>query len=259
MTATLDPDGKGGGPHLQTLVSNRASTFFTYTLPTYPEQLESHGVSWKGYGNEDGHFGDNVLLYFKSYQSPRLSAKAFTPRFPETFVADVAANELPQVSWILSHLVDTEHPPALVSWGEDVAHQVVSALTSNPAVWRKTALIITYDENGGFFDHVPPPTAPAGTAGAYLAVSPLPSAAEGITGPIGLGFRIPTLVVSPFSRGGFVSSETFDLTSPLLLMERRFGAEVPNISDWRRATVGDLTAAFNFAAGDNSVPSLPAT
>ena len=259
MTATLDPDGKGGGPHLQTLVSNRASKFFTYTWPTYPEQLESHGVSWKVYGNEDGNFGDNVLLYFKNYQSPALSAKAFTPRFPETFVADVAAGALPQVSWILSRLVDTEHPPAPVSWGEDVAHQVVSALTSNPDVWRKTALIITYDENGGFFDHVPPPTAPAGTAGEYLTVNPLPSAAEGTAGPIGLGFRIPALVVSPFSRGGFVSSGTFDLTSTLLFLERRFGVEVPNISDWRRATVGDLTAAFNFAARDSSVPSLPAT
>src|SRR5437763_698337 len=112
MTATLDPDGKGGGPHLQTLVSTRPSKFFSYTWPTYPEQLESHGVSWKVYGNEDGNFGDNVLLYFKNYRSPSLSAKAFTPRFPETFAADVAADELPQVSWILSRLVDTEHPPA---------------------------------------------------------------------------------------------------------------------------------------------------
>src|SRR5205085_4393425 len=161
--------------------------------------------------------------YFKNYQSPRLSAKAFTPRFPETFVADVAANELPQVSWILSHLVDTEHPPAPVSWGEDVAHQVVSALTSNPAVWRKTALIITHDENGGFFDHVPPPTAPAGTAGEYLTVNPLPSDAAGVAGPIGLGFRVPLLVVSPFARCGFVSQDTFDHTSLLRFIATRFG------------------------------------
>jgi phospholipase C len=90
-------------------------------------------------------------------------------------------------------------------------------------------------------------------------VSTLPPAAEGIRGPIGLGFRIPTLVVSPFSRGGFVSSQTFDLTSTLLFLERRFGAEVPNISAWRRSTVGDLTAAFNFAAPNGSVPTLPAT
>jgi phospholipase C len=140
-----------------------------------------------------------------------------------------------------------------------VTHQVVSILTSNPEVWSKTALIVTYDENGGFFDHVPPPTAPAGTPGEYLTVNPLPSAAEGIAGPIGLGFRIPTLVVSPFSRGGFVSSQVFDLTSTLLFLERRFGVEVPNLSAWRRSAVGDLTAAFNFAAPNDSVPTLPAT
>ena len=259
MTATLDPDGKGGGPHLETLVGNRASKFFTYTWPTYPEQLEARGISWKVYGNEDGNYGDNVLSYFKAYTKPNLAAKAFTPRYPETFEADVAAGTLPQVSWILAHLVDTEHPPAPVSWGEDVTHQVVSTLTSNPDVWRKTALFVTYDENGGFFDHVAPPTAPAGTPGEYLTVDPLPSVAQGIRGPIGLGFRVPLLVVSPFSRGGFVSSDTFDLTSTLLFCEKRFGAEVPNLSAWRRSTVGDLTSAFNFAAPDASVPSLPAT
>jgi phospholipase C len=259
MTATLDPDGKGGGPHLETLVGNRASKFFTYTWPTYPEQLEARGISWKVYGNEDGNYGDNVLSYFNAYTKPNLAAKAFTPRYPETFEADVAAGTLPQVSWILAHLVDTEHPPAPVSWGEDVTHQVVSTLTSNPDVWRKTALFVTYDENGGFFDHVAPPTAPAGTPGEYLTVDPLPSVAQGIRGPIGLGFRVPLLVVSPFSRGGFVSSDTFDLTSTLLFCEKRFGAEVPNLSAWRRSTVGDLTSAFNFAAPDASVPSLPAT
>jgi phospholipase C len=260
MSATLDPAGKNGGPLLETLLSNRASKFGAFTWTTYPEQLEARGISWKVYGNEDGNFGDNVLLYFKNYQTnPVLAARAFTPRFPETLAADVAANQLPQVSWVLSHLVDSEHPPAPVSWGEDDTHQVVSILTSNPEVWRKTALFITYDENGGFFDHVPPPTAPPGTLGEYVTVNPLPSTAEGIRGPIGLGFRVPMLVVSPFSRGGFVSSNVYDLTSTLLFLERRFGAEVPNLSAWRRKTVGDLTAAFNFVAPDNSVPALPAT
>jgi phospholipase C len=260
FTGTLDPDGKNGGPHLETLVSNRPSKFGAYTWTTYPEQLEAQGISWRVYGNEDGNYGDNVLAYFKKYQqNASLAAKAFTPRFPETFSADVASGELPHVSWVLSHLVDTEHPPAPVTWGEDVAHQVVSTLTSNPEVWRKTALIITYDENGGFFDHVPPPTAPPRTPGEYLTVNPLPSAAESIRGPIGLGFRMPALIVSPFSRGGFVSSGTFDLTSTLLFLERRFGAEVPNLSKWRRATVGDLTSAFNFAVPNDNVPSLPST
>jgi phospholipase C len=78
-----------------------------------------------------------------------------------------------------------------------------------------------------------------------------------VAGPIGLGFRVPMLIVSPFSRGGFVCSDTFDHTSVLRLLETRFGAEVPNLSAWRRAAVGDLTSAFNFVRVDKSVPSLP--
>jgi phospholipase C len=80
-----------------------------------------------------------------------------------------------------------------------------------------------------------------------------------IQGPIGLGFRVPMLLISPFSRGGLVSSDLFDHTSVLRFLETRFGAEVPNLSAWRRATVGDMTSAFNFGKTDTSIPTLPAT
>src|SRR5204863_6375038 len=113
--------------------------------------------------------------------------------------------------------------------------------------------------NGGFFDHVAPPVAPPGTPGEYLTVSPLPAVADGIRGPIGLGFRVPMLIISPFSRGGLVSSHRFDHTSMLRFLETRFGAEVPNLSAWRRSVVGDLTSAFNFAAPDTTIPDLPST
>jgi phospholipase C len=258
MTATLDPAGQHGGPHLTTLVQARPSKLGAYTWTTLPEQLEARGISWKVYGNPDGNAGDNVLAYFKPYtQNASLFEKAFTPTFPGTFDTDVATGALPQVSWVLAPLVQTEHPPAPVAYGERATYDVVATLLGNPKLWAKTALIVTYDENGGFFDHVPPPTAPAGTAGEYLTVPTLPSAAAGIRGPIGLGFRIPALVVSPFSRGGFVASETFDLTSTLRLIESRFGVEVPNLTSWRRSVTGDLTSAFNFAKPDNSIPTLP--
>ena len=257
MSATLDPAGTAGGPILSTS-GTRVERFGTLSWTTMPEQLEARRISWKVYGNPDGNYGDNVLPYFKQYQTnAALASKALTPTFPGNFEADVASGELPQVSWVLAPLVSSEHPPAPVEYGEVVAARVLNALVSNPAVWGKSALIITYDENGGFFDHVPPPTAPAGTAGEYLTVSPLPSEAGAVAGPIGLGFRVPTLVVSPFSRGGFVSHDVFDHTSTLRLIERRFGAEVPNLTAWRRAAVGDLTGAFNFVKVDSSVPSLP--
>ena len=86
----------------------------------------------------------------------------------------------------------------------------------------------------------------------------LPTAAEGVRGPIGLGFRVPMLVLSPFSRGGLVCSDVFDHTSTLRFLETRFGVEVPNLSSWRRSVTGDLTSAFNFvAAPKNGAPSLP--
>jgi len=86
-----------------------------------------------------------------------------------------------------------------------------------------------------------------------------PTAVGAFPGPIGLGFRVPMLIISPFSRGGFVSSDLFDHTSVLRFLETRFGAEVPNLSAWRRAAVGDMTSAFNFKSPNQSIPSLPST
>jgi len=107
---------------------------------------------------------------------------------------------------------------------------------------------------------VPPVTPPAGTTGEWLTASTLPSAASGIDGPIGLGFRVPCLVVSPFTRGGYRCSDVLDHTSLLRFIETRFGVEVPNLSAWRRASTGDLTTAFAFSVPPNtSVPALPPT
>ncbi len=150
-------------------------------------------------------------------------------------------------------------PPAPSFLGEWFTDQVLQTLVSNPDVWSKTVLFHMYDENDGFFDHVHPPVAPPGTAGEFLTVDPLPADASGIAGPIGLGFRVPLLVVSPFSRGGHVCSQTFDHTSQLRFIEERFGVKAPNLSDWRRATVGDLTSTLLMDHADTSVPPLPPT
>jgi len=270
MAASIDPDGKNGGPLLQTLGVNRPSFYGHLTYTTMPEQLQARGISWKVYSPPDasilnGILSDNVLSYFKNFQVPGspLNQNAFGPQFPADFVADALSGNLPQVSWVLTSLVTSDHPPAPSLFGESTLFAILNALTANSAQWAKTALFVTYDENGGFFDHVAPPTAPAGTPGEYITVPAVPDPAvigsPPILGPIGLGFRVPMLIISPFSRGGFVSSDVFDHTSVLRFLETRFGAEVPNLSAWRRAAVGDLTSAFNFAAPDQSVPSLPST
>jgi phospholipase C len=270
MAASIDPDGKNGGPLLQTLVANRSSFFGRLTYTTMPEQLQARGISWKVYTSPDqnilsGLFSDNVLSYFKNFQdtSSPLYKAAFTPQFPTDFLADAASGNLPQVSWVIASVVDSEHPPSPSIFGEETVSGIISALTANPASWAKTALFLTYDENGGFFDHVAPITAPPGTAGEYVTAAAVPdpsvAGSPAIGGPIGLGFRVPMMIISPFARGGFISSDLFDHTSILRFLETRFGAEVPNLSAWRRATVGDLTSAFNFSQPDTSVPSLPST
>jgi phospholipase C len=136
---------------------------------------------------------------------------------------------------------------------------VLNTLISNREIWAKTVLFVSYDENDGFFDHVAPPTPPPGTPGEYLTVDPLPAESGGIDGPNGLGFRVPLLVLSPFSRGGYVCSDTFDHTSQLRFLETRFGVEVPNLSKWRRQTTGDLTSTLHWGSSETSVPTLPAT
>jgi phospholipase C len=267
MAASIDPDGKNGGPLLETLFLTRPSFYGKLTYTTMPEQLQARGISWKVYSAADqsianGIASNNVLPYFKNFQDPNsvLYKKGMAPAYPTDFVADVAAGNLPQVSWIIGSVVDSEHPPGPSILGEVEVSGIMASLMANPAVWAKTVLFVTYDENGGFFDHVVPPTPPPGTPGEFVTVAAVPDpstiGSPAISGPIGLGFRVPLMIISPFSRGGFISSGIFDHTSILRFIETRFGAEVPNLSAWRRGAVGDLTSAFNFTKVDTSIPAL---
>jgi phospholipase C len=265
MTGMLDPEGKYGGPETNNIKYNFAKKGAYFTWTTYPERLQAAGIDWKVYVEADD-YDDNVLKYFAQYQdaSKDITRRARTHIAPNGTAAkiraDVQAGNLPQVSWIVQNKANSEHPEAMPAQGAAYIQGILDALTSNPKVWAKTALIITYDENGGFFDHVVPPTPPPNTPGEFLTgagIARSPEAAP-FFGPIGLGFRVPTLVVSPFSRGGYVANEIFDHTSTLLLLEKRFGVEVPYLSAWRRQTVGDMTSAFNFGCTPNaSVPQLP--
>jgi phospholipase C len=286
ISGTMDPDGWDGGlQFIDTQVSKRAN--FAGALGKkgkwvpYPEVLSRHGVSWKVYSTPSGTAGDNVLGYFKDFTNPTsplflqaFGNQAFPVDFLTQFRTDCLLGQLPSVSWLLADLLDTEHAPAPIEWGQDIVHQVLSCMVDT-GIWSKTALIITWDENGGFFDHVSPPVAPTGTPGEYLAHDTAAGDSGGILGPIGLGFRVPAIVVSPFSRNPnpsgkpLVCSDPFDHTSLIRLIESRFGVPIPNrdpstqtpgLSPWRRAAVGDMTSAFNFAAAPNhSAPKLPAT
>ncbi|MGW1752975.1 phosphocholine-specific phospholipase C [Streptomyces mirabilis] len=277
-------DGKGGGPVL-------GNDEVGYDWTTYPERLEAAGVSWKIYQDVGdgldangswgwipdayrGNYGDNSLLYFNQYRNAKpgdpLYDKARTGTdarkdegFFDQLKADVKGKKLPKVSWIVAPEAFTEHPNWPANYGAWYIAQVLDALTSNPEVWAKTALFITYDENDGFFDHLVPPFPPQSDAQGKSTVDVGPDLYKGdagrAAGPYGLGQRVPMLVVSPWSKGGFVCSETLDHTSIIRFMERRFGVHEPNISPWRRAISGDLTAAFDFSCKDTKPVALPDT
>uniref|UniRef100_Q01T59 phospholipase C n=1 Tax=Solibacter usitatus (strain Ellin6076) TaxID=234267 RepID=Q01T59_SOLUE len=181
------------------------------------------------------------------------------------FRADVAQGKLPAVSWIVPPENFSDHPGA--PWyGAWMVSEVLNILTHNPEVWKKTIFILAYDENDGYFDHVVPFGAPdparrdAGktSEGIDPAVEfwslardrERRSTAEARGSSIGLGFRVPLLVASPWSRGGFVCSQVFDHTSVLQLLEkllsRKTGKAIheTNISAWRRTVCGDLSSVF---------------
>jgi phospholipase C len=292
-TGWVGNNGAGGGP-----VINNAEAGYDWS--TYPERLERAGVSWKIYQDVGigldaagvwgwttdpyiGNFGDNSLLYFHQYQnaqpgSPlyekaRTGTQINTPGTPfdalfSILRADVRNAQLPQVSWIVAPEAFSEHGNWPANYGAWYVSQVLDALTSNPDVWAKTALFVCYDENDGFFDHIVPPTPPRSAAEGASTVDASDEIFAGNSGnargPYGLGVRVPLLVISPWSKGGWVCSEVFDHTSLIRFVEARFARQHPevvetNITAWRRAVTGDLTSAFNFATPNATPVTLPQT
>lgn len=291
-TGWLGNDGVGGGP-----VLNNAEV--GYDWGTYPELLEKNGVSWKIYqdigdgldangnwgwtdankpfgqyqsGAYIGNYGDNALLYFHQYQNAQPGNPLYDKARTGTNILksgtlfdqlkqDVANNTLPQVSWIAAPEAYSEHPNWPANYGAWYIDQVLETLTSNPDVWSKTVLLITYDENDGFFDHMaaPYPSNQPGQSTVSTENEFFAGNAKFAAGPYGLGPRVPMLVLSPWSTGGWVNSQVFDHTSIIQFIEKRFGVKSPNITPWRRAICGDLTSTLDFTKSNSAIPSLMST
>jgi phospholipase C len=280
-SGTNDPFSAGHGPALTNHYDNLDyDPTGGYTWPTYAERLEAAGVSWQVYQDMADNFTDNPVAGFRRFRDavsgapgslPALAQRGLTTRDLDLLADDVIHDRLPAVSWIVATAEGSEHPDvSSPAQGADYTARVLEALIGNPAVWSKTILFVNYDENDGFFDHVPPPAVPSlvslsprvlagastvDTAGEYHEIQPAnvpPELAVPLHRPYGLGPRVPMFVVSPWSKGGWVDSEVFDHTSVIRFLERRFGVAEPNISAWRRAVCGDLTSAFDFEERDDS-------
>jgi phospholipase C len=255
----------------------------TAEITTYPELLEKAGIGWKVYTNDQvgdsgsypdyflGDYGDNPLWFYQQYNTtnsrqggtgdlavrgavtpwqtdagaPPLS-QAHAAYVLSSFISDVKNNALPRVSWIVAPAGYCEHPSYTPDFGAHYVNTVLQTLFSQPEVWKNTALFITYDEHDGFFDHQLPPY-------------PEPSVTdEYISGwPIGPGTRVPMVICSPWTRGGYVDSNVYDHTSMLQFLATWTGVEPANITPWRASVTGDLTPAFDFQNPDYSIPAIP--
>jgi phospholipase C len=258
-------------PNRLTLVSGTAGGNTTNDLnagsldyPTIVDLLDTHKITWKGYnlGRDTAstpsleHY--NVLTFFKKWQhDPRLQIKE------HDYYADLHAGTLPQVSFLITESLISEHPPADIHLGQKKMAQVINALMASSA-WKSSVLFLTYDEGGGFFDHVAPPQVDA----------------------YGLGFRVPMLVVSPWAKRGYVSGQLYEHSSILKFIERRFGlpslASVNHLFDVSTpgtkndaangqslgpparprdglSQIGDFYEVFNFSQDPNYYPSLPSS
>jgi phospholipase C len=257
---------------------------------SYAETLQKAGVTWRVYQGSD-NFGDNGLEYFKNFAQydpdqggtaapgnvlydngvaivpePVTGLTANADNLANAIKADVVAGTLPKVSWVVTNQAFSEHPDGAPNDGAYFVNGVLEALNADPDVFNSTLVIINYDENDGQFDHVPPPVPAPGTQDEFYFEASGALASFGATQPmpVGLGFRVPLILISPWTRGGWVTSEVSDHTSVIQFLEKWTEASgknavSPNISAWRRSVCGDLTGAFDFTSPVYGLPKLPKT
>jgi phospholipase C len=263
------------------------------TWQSYVEALQDAGVTWHTYHCADD-YGDNAPPYFAVFAKmdpTQTDPETGKPGVPDpanplyangvanvttdtgvqtqnadninaAIKADVLAGTLPQVSYVVDNQFFSEHPVTAPSNGAYFLRGVLEALSADPDVFNSTLVIVDYDENDGQFDHVPPPIPAAGEADEFVSGTDLTEYGLTAPAPVGLGFRVPLILVSPWTRGGWVTSETADHTSVIQFLEKwttAIGkpAVCPNISAWRRKVCGDLTDAFDFSAPVFGLPNLP--
>lgn len=200
---------------------NLAGQDGVYTFPTMAELLEKSGVTWRYYDekpNPRKHSLWNPMPGFRAFQkSPALMSHLVGL---DEFYRDAESGHLPEVCWIVPTPADSEHPPADSARGMRHVTELVNAIMRGPA-WKDTAIIVTWDDYGGFYDHVSPPRVDRD----------------------GYGPRVPALVISPFARAGHICHTPFDLTSPLKLIEERFSLAPLATRD---ASARDMLDCFDF-------------
>ena len=167
--------------------------------PTILDLLDAHGISWKcynmGLGTGTALEDFNPFVFFKRWQHDKRLYQS-----EHQYYEDLQSDNLPQVSFLITEALISEHPPADIQMGQHALSEIIQALMQS-RFWTSSVLFLTFDEGGGFFDHVPPPQVDA----------------------YGLGIRVPTLVVSPWARRNYIASHLYEHASILKFIERLFG------------------------------------
>ena len=213
-----------------------------FGFPTIPDVLPK-GISWRFYGSRLPPLLGEVWSMFDAINAVRNGPHWKTDVVPEAnFVKDVQAGTLPNVTWLVDQDLDSEHPPEVVCQGENWTVDRLNAVMQSP-LWKHTAIVITWDDWGGFYDHVPPPRQ-------YGCDK---------DNPYGLGFRVPLLVVSPYAKRGYVMHGVAEQASIARMIERIFDA--PTLSSLDPAAqdgqANDLSDAFDFSQPPQEPLVLP--
>ncbi|KND91864.1 Non-hemolytic phospholipase C [Tolypocladium ophioglossoides CBS 100239] len=227
---------------------------------TSGEYYEDAGVSWQVFQDAD-NFDDNPYAWFKQFQDAKKDSPLYNKGIKglplSSFYEQAASGTLPEVSYIVGPTQLSEHQPYSPHDGAWLQDKIAQAVINSPR-YSKTALIISYDETGGWFDHVDPYRSPDGTPAEWID-DPWGQVGHTFIGP---GFRLPFYIISPWTRNGGVYTEHADHSSQILFIEKWQAAKGKNVTTdemvhWRREHMGDLVGAFDFENPDYTVPKLP--
>jgi phospholipase C len=189
-------------------------------IKVLPDELEAAGVSWMSYRGEN-----EWVQPLRMVRHVRFSEMWSHVVPPQAIYPALRDGTLPQVSWVTPTFALSEHPPQSVCAGENWTVELINAIMQSPA-WDSTAIVLTWDDFGGFYDHVAPPHVDM----------------------YGLGPRVPTIVISPYAKPGYVDHTTYEFSSVLRFIETIF--DVPPMTS-RDANASDMLNAFDFSQQPN--------
>jgi phospholipase C len=191
-------------------------------IKVLPDELKAAGISWKEYR------GPNEWVQpLRMVRHVRFSSMWKDVVSSDAFIPDLNSGKLPSVSWVSPPFPLSDHPPLSMCRGENWTVRLMNAIMNSP-YWKSTAVVLTWDDFGGFYDHVPPPHVDM----------------------YGLGPRVPAIIISPWSRPGYVDHTTYEFASVLHFIETIF--DVPPMTS-RDANASDMLGAFDF----NQQPIAP--